>query len=303
MTPGYQALRDNVAWLDLSGRGKILVRGEDRVRLLHALTTNHIEQLRPGEGCYAFFLDAQGHILGDVYLYIKTLDLFIDSEPETAFGLLAHIDRHIIADDVTLEDLTATTATVALEGPRSAGLLASLGAPVPAEPCGHAEWGAMMVARVSAAGGDGYMVFLPADDKARFLSELSAAGAFAATEADALVARIENGKPLYGKDFSAANLPQETQLLHAMHFNKGCYLGQEIVERIRARGHVNRLLVRVAFQGEVAPNTGVTSAVFSHALGKTIAFAYLRPEQVRPGSKVEIGGIEGEVLAPGPVIH
>ncbi|MEK7404791.1 MAG: aminomethyl transferase family protein, partial [Acidobacteriota bacterium] len=66
--PGYQALREGCAWLDLTGRGVIRVTGEDRVRLLHAMVTNHVEQLKPGEVCYAFFLSAQGRILADVNL-------------------------------------------------------------------------------------------------------------------------------------------------------------------------------------------------------------------------------------------
>jgi len=301
MTPGYIALHEDVAWLDLTGRGKIAARGLDRARLLHALTTNHIEQLRPGQGCYAFFLDAQGHILGDVYLFVLDEYLFIDTEPETAAGLFRHIDRHIIADDVTLEDMTGDLATVAVEGPKAAGLLESLGAPVPAEAYAHSAWGAATVARASVLGGEGFLVFLPLAEKAGLLERLAAGGAVAATGDDARAVRLENGRPRYGEDFNYTHLPQETQLLHALHFNKGCYLGQEIVERIRSRGHVNRLLVRVAFDAARVPQAGLMSAAFSPALGKTIAYAYLRPEQARPGARVEIGGIGGEVLPPGPV--
>jgi folate-binding protein YgfZ len=301
MTPGYRALRENVAWLDLTGRGKIAARGADRVRLLHALTTNHIEQLQPGSGCYAFFLDAQGHILADVYLFVFDEYLFIDTEPETATSLFQHIDRHIIADDVTLEDMTAAMATVGVEGPKAAGLLASLGAPAPAEAYAHAAWGAATVARASVLGGEGFLVFLPAAEKAGLIERLASGGAAAATGDDARAVRLENGRPRYGEDFGPAHLPQETQLLHALHFNKGCYLGQEIVERIRSRGHVNRLLVRVALESQPDPAAGLMSAAFSPALGKIIAYAYLRPEQARPGTRVEFGGIEGEVLPNGPL--
>jgi aminomethyltransferase len=301
MTPGYVALRENAAWLDLTGRGKIAVRGEDRARLLHAITTNHVEQLRPGQGCYAFFLDAQGHILGDVYLFVFDEYLFVDTEPETAGKLFRQIERHIIADDVTIEDMTAAVATVAVEGPKAAELLASLGAPAPAEPCAHAAWGAATVARVSAVGGDGFFVFLPAEAKNGLIERLAAHGAAAASADEARAVRLENGRPRYGEDIDETNLPQETQLLHAVHFNKGCYLGQEIVERIRARGHVNRLLERVAFEAGQPPPPGLRSAAFSPALGQTIAFAYLRPEQARPGARVSIGGSEGRVLPRGPV--
>lgn len=301
MTPGYIALRENVAWLDLTGRGKIAARGADRARLLHALSTNHVEQLRPGEGCYALFLDAQGRILTDVYLFVFDEYLFIDTEPETAASLFQHIDRHIIADDVTLEDMTATVATVAVEGPRAAGWLGSLGAPAPAGPYAHAAWGAATVARASVLGGEGFLLFLPAAEKAGLLERLAAAGAVAATGEDARAVRLENGRPRYGEDFNHTHLPQETQLLHALHFNKGCYLGQEIVERVRSRGHVNRLLARLAFERPPAAQAGLMSAAYSPALGKTIAYAYLRPEQARPGTRVAVGGVEGEVLPNGPL--
>ncbi len=144
-------------------------------------------------------------------------------------------------------------------------------------------------------------MFLPAAEKAGLIERLASGGAAAATGDDARAVRLENGRPRYGEDFGPAHLPQETQLLHALHFNKGCYLGQEIVERIRSRGHVNRLLVRVALESQPDPAAGLMSAAFSPALGKIIAYAYLRPEQARPGTRVEFGGIEGEVLPNGPL--
>src|ERR1700689_1594100 len=105
-TNGYAALREDAAWLDLSGRGKILATGEDRARLLHAMTTNQVETLKPGEGCYAFFLSAQGRILADVNLLCFEDHFLLDTEPETRRKLFEHLDRYIIADDVTLEDAT-----------------------------------------------------------------------------------------------------------------------------------------------------------------------------------------------------
>src|SRR5712692_10435104 len=98
---GYDALRSTAAWLDLSSRGKIIVTGEDRARLLHAMTTNQIQQLQPGEGCYAFFLNPQGRILADVNLFCRENDFLLDVEPETRETLYRHLDKYIIADDVT----------------------------------------------------------------------------------------------------------------------------------------------------------------------------------------------------------
>src|SRR5258708_2577014 len=139
-TPGYHALRSTAAWLDLSPRGKILASGEDRARLLHAMTTNHVAELQPGQGCYAFFLNPQGRILADVNLFCRAGDFLLDVEPETRESLYQHLDKYIIADDVTLEDATARLATIALEGPHALDLAARIGAPVPEKPYAHADW-------------------------------------------------------------------------------------------------------------------------------------------------------------------
>src|SRR5437868_9801799 len=127
MISGYQALREHAAWLDVSERGKIRASGQDRARLLHAMTTQHVEQMKPGEGAYAFFLNAQGRILGDVNLFCFEDSFLLDTEPETRQKLFEHLDRYIIADDVTLEDQTNETATIAIEGPQAPALLAQLG--------------------------------------------------------------------------------------------------------------------------------------------------------------------------------
>src|SRR6267378_1945142 len=136
MGPGYKALRETVGFLDLSARGKIFVTGDDRVRLLHAMTTNHIQQLEPGQGCYAFFLNAQGRILLDV-------------EPELRQKLYQHLDKFIIADDVTLEDSSDGLSALCFEGPLAAQALASMKAPIPESPYSHVDWNGWIVARVS----------------------------------------------------------------------------------------------------------------------------------------------------------
>src|SRR5205085_9556148 len=134
------ALREGAAWLDLSGRGKIRAVGEDRARLLHAMTTNQVETLKPGEGCYAFFLTAQGLILADANLLCFEDHFLIDTEPETRTKVYEHLDRYVIADDVTLEDQTLRIATIAIEGPKAAAALAEMGAPVPLAPYSWMSW-------------------------------------------------------------------------------------------------------------------------------------------------------------------
>src|SRR5947209_11910072 len=128
---GYKALRESAAWIDLSTRGKLRVSGEDRARLLHAMSTNHIQNLQPGDGLYAFFLTAQGRILADANIYNLGETLLLDTEPETAEKLRSHLDKYIIADDAMVEDETGQWAAIGLEGPESIRSAEKLGISVP----------------------------------------------------------------------------------------------------------------------------------------------------------------------------
>ncbi len=280
MRDGYQALHSSAAWLDLSARGRIYASGEDRVRLLHAMTTNHIQQLAPGQGCYAFFLNAQGRILSDAYVYCLADRILIDVEPEQRVRIFEHLDKYIIADDVTLEDAGDSLAAVGVEGPAAGEALSRAGAPVPVASCSVAEWGTRLVARASVTGAPGFRIFLPPDEKEALVAAL---GLVEAAGEDIRVERLEHFQPRYGEDITDTTLPQETRQMHALHFSKGCYLGQEIVERIRSRGHVNRLLAGIEIEGSATPAAGtsltsagaaageVTSAAYSPALQKVLA--------------------------------
>ncbi|MDP2998546.1 MAG: glycine cleavage T C-terminal barrel domain-containing protein [Bryobacterales bacterium] len=305
---GYEALREKAAWIDLSARGKIVARGADRARLLHAMTTNHVEQLKPGGGCYAFFLNAQGRILGDVNLLCRDQDFLLDTEPETHAALLAHLDRYIIADDVTLEDLTPQMATIAVEGPRAAEAASALGLVLPETPGAFGGVGGVMTANLSHTGAPGFWLIAPGEAKEVLIGEVEAAGAMEADAEAVRVVRIEHGQPRYGEDITDVQLPQETQALQALHFNKGCYIGQEIVERVRSRGHVNRLLVRLTIDSVTAPARGaiieaggklvgeITSAAFSPALGTTVALGYVRAACARPDLALVVDGAPARVV-------
>jgi folate-binding protein YgfZ len=287
MSLGYEALRHGAAWLDLSARGRIVVRGRDRARLLHAITSNEVKKMTPGTGCYAFLLNPQGRIQADLCLFCFEDHFLIDTEPEVREKVHLHIKRYIIADQVELEDVTAGTAAIGVEGPGAAAMLAELGAQVPGDAYAHAAWRDATVAAVTATGQSGARIFCPAGGAGEVVNRLEAAGAVAASAEDARVVRVENGRPRYGEDIRETSLPQETQQMHAVSFNKGCYLGQEIVERIRAQGRVNKKLMRVVLEGVEAPAGGtkmsvdgaeaeVTSAVVSPESGQVVALAYVR---------------------------
>jgi folate-binding protein YgfZ len=304
---GYDALRNRAAWIDLSARGKIKLTGEDRARLLHAMTTNHIQQLTPGSGCYAFFLNDKGRVLADANILSRPDYFLLDVEPETREPLYQHLDRFIIADDVTLEDATDAVATIAVEGPQTAEVFERAGAPVPESDYSTVDWGESVVARLSSTGSPGFFIFVPVAEKAALIARLEAAGAEPADAEAARVVRLEHGKPRYSEDISERFLAQEANQPHALHFSKGCYLGQEIVERVRSRGQVHRVLMPLILETTEPPAPGaklefkgtgaaeITSAVYSPALGKVVALAYVRTEHARPHEHMTLGDVHAEV--------
>lgn len=286
---GYEALRNDVAWIDLSSRGKIRVTGEDRVRLLHAMSTNDIQNLREGEGLYAFFLTAVGRILADAYIYNLGDSLFLDTEPETANKLAEHLDKYIIADDAYLENETDQLACIGIEGPKALEIAAEqLHMSISDTRYGVVPLEDGFVARVASTGPIGIRIFTASKD--RLIEQLKQAGVPQANSAEARLVRMENGIPRYGDDISERYLVQETQQIQAVHSNKGCYLGQEIVERVRSRGQVHRFLMPVRIHAQTPPAPGtkllangepageITSAEFSPGFAEVVAFAYVRAE-------------------------
>src|SRR5450432_1915858 len=174
MSLGYEALRHGAAWLDLSARGRVVVRGRDSARLLHAITSNEVKKMTPGTGCYAFLLNPQGRIQSDLCIFCLDDHFLLDTEPELREKVHQHIKRYIIADQVELEDVTAGTASIGLEGPGAAGTLAALGAPVPGDDYRHAAWGDATVAAVTVTGQPGVRIFCPAEKAAALVHQLEA---------------------------------------------------------------------------------------------------------------------------------
>lgn len=310
VTKGYQALRESAAWMDLRARGKIRVLGEDRARLLHAMTTQDVQSLTPGHGSYAFFLNAQGRILGDVNVFCREDFFLLDTEPETRQKLFDHIDRYIIADDVTLEDATGEMATIAIEGPRAAAILERLDAPVPQADYATRSWAGMTIARVNSTGAGGFFVFLNPAKKGDLIAAIEAQGIAEATPDDARAVRIEHGRPRYSEEITERYLVQETAQLQAVSFSKGCYLGQEIVERVRSRAQIHRVLRRIEVDLQEPPAAGsklksadgqvdageIASAAFSPALGKVAALAYVRTQFAEPATALWLGDVRALVI-------
>jgi folate-binding protein YgfZ len=308
-TAGHEALTASAALLDLSSRGRIRVSGEDRARLLHAMTTNHVEQMQPHDGIYAFFLNAQGRILADAYLLCFDDHFLLDTEPETRFAIFQHLNRYIIADDVTLEDITEETFSLGLEGPKATRVASDCGLPAPNRRFSHVRWGDFFAAAISATGGHGVRIYGAIGSKDEAIRTIEGAGAIGASAEDAESVRIENFVGKYGREITEHTLPQETQQLHALHFQKGCYLGQEIVERIRSRGHVNRLLMGFRIEPQTAPPPPGTKVMLEgNAAGEVTSstgsnggvsgLAYVRVPGARPGAMAEIDGHAAQLFPP-----
>jgi folate-binding protein YgfZ len=306
---GYEALRTGVAWLGLSERGIIRATGEDRVRLFHAMATNDIESLQAGQGCYTFFLSAQGRVLADANLFVLEDSLLLDTEPEIKQKLAEHLDKYIIADDVTLSQEFSQWAVIGVEGPESSLRLTDLGVPTPPNRWEIAPWRDGFIANVSAAAEKGYRILVPISGRAELIGALEQAGTKEADAQAIKVVRLENGKPRYGEDITERHLAQETAQMHAIAFGKGCYLGQEIVERVRSRAQIHRILNPLRIRTSQPPASGtkltrdgtnageITSAAYSPAFEEVVALAYLRVEVTQAKGELAVEGSDPAATA------
>ena len=207
-------------------------------------------------------------------------------------------------DDVTVEDQTGSLAELALEGPLAAEVVSQIVPRVPVEDYGHVAADGVRVIRHSFTGQPGFRFVVGAERKDDWTGRLeqTGAGVAAATAEDCLAVRVENQVARHGDDFFTTSLPHETQRLDRVSFTKGCYLGQEIVERVRSRGQVNRVLVGIEIEGEDPPESGadvllegkrvgaLSSPVYSRKLGCVVAFAILRRAASEAGTRIEVAG-------------
>jgi aminomethyltransferase len=246
-------LLTNAAFARAEDLGLVQVTGEDRVRWLNGMTTNSIQALEPGDGCYTFFLNAQGRIQADATTWLLEDSILLETQRERIPALIAHLDRFIIMDDVELAAAGERSA-LTLVGPQAPAILESFALPVPSElRFQHASFNGSPVDVLHAHG-----PLVPrfeiwaAPNTIAALARAFEQNGVSATTAEALnQLRLLEGTPLYGTDIRDRDLPQETSQAHALHFAKGCYLGQEIVERIRSRGNVHRALTGFTLGGPV----------------------------------------------------
>ena len=251
------ALRESVGVYDEGWRTCLRITGEDRARWLNGMVTNTVKDLKPWQGNYTFLLNAQGRIQGDAHIYALPDSLLLVTDRAQIDRLQGHLDRFIIMDDVELARDEAGTA-LGLHGPRAAGLLQEL---YPAAE--HLEDGRILAEDqvLIARDRDSYTVWLAAAEVLPLWQKLVAAGAVPCGVEAVEALRVLTGIPRYGADIHDKSLAQETGQTRALNFNKGCYLGQEIVERVRSRATGHRGIRVFSLEGELpAPGAALTSA-------------------------------------------
>ena len=306
----HRTVRQGVGVIDLSHRGRLRFTGNDRAQYLHRIISNDVEGVAVGEGNYATILTNRGKIIADMKVYVFEDSIGIETNAETTSILYQELDKYLIADDVTIEELTERTGAVGVHGPKSAELLQEVyGFDVGDLPEYHSvvheiDGRRIVCVRANETGEVGYNLCTASESMEWLWDTILTKGRAFSAEPVGLTAlnslRIEAGIPRYGAELGDSVFPLEAELEGAISFEKGCYIGQEIVARMQYRGHPNRLLRGFEITSDAPPQSGdrlfdgdkeigwLTSAVVSPTLGKTIGMGYVRVAFTDEGSQVEV---------------
>jgi glycine cleavage system T protein len=296
-TAEYRAVRSAAGLFDRCHRGLLQVTGPDRFSFLQGMLSNDLRDLKPGQGQYATVLNQQGKVLSDVRVLQSENSFYLDLWAAVKDNIVAHLNRYLIADEVEITDKSEGYGILSIQGPRSIELLQELvtQGELPEQRAHHTivdvEGVKICVVHASHTGEAGFDLIIPVQalrDIAQRATDLGQpfSAVWVGEEAQNTL-RVEAGIPRYGVDITEDNLLLETGLEHAVSFKKGCYLGQEVVERIRSRGHVNKKLCGLLLDAQGPVRTGdpisaggrnigsVTSSVYSPALARPIGLGYL----------------------------
>jgi folate-binding protein YgfZ len=288
----HRAARQSVALFDASARDIVQVVGEDRLSFLHGMVTNDVKGLPENGTAYAAMLTPKGAMVADCRVLRRKDDVLLDTEPGMGARLREFLEKYLISEDAELRDANAEWAILSLVGPRAKDLA----------PEG-------MPSLVFGPGGVDLLV--PRAQLQATFERLKGEGAtpigFRAWE----TLRIENGVPRFGQDMDESTIPLEANLERAIHYSKGCYIGQEVIARATFRGHMNRKLTRLLLGAlQPAPRTEllrngkkvgwITSAVPSPTLGQVIALGYVHRDSLEPGTKLDLPDAPGAATVGSP---
>jgi aminomethyltransferase len=309
--------------MDLSFRGRLCLTGADRRRLLNGQVTNNVKDLTTGQGCYACLVTAKGRMQSDLNIYCLPDELLLDFEPGLSSALAQRLDKYIIAEDVQVVDVAPQCGLLSVQGPKAWAVVESLGLgfDLPSKAMSFksindATLGEIYCMNQPRVGTTGFDLFVPTPALGAMADKLIAAARVSGGSACGWKAlemgRIEAGIPRFGADVDETNLPPEAGLDdRAISYTKGCYIGQEVIARVRTYGQVAKALrgLRLADGLKVLPKRGdklywgdkeigyVTSAIASPTLKTNVALAYVRREHNEAGTELTVRTSDGESRA------
>lgn len=316
----HSALHESAGVLDLSFRGRLCLTGQDRVRFLHGQITNDVKNLRVGEGCYAALTTAKGKMQTDLNVFVLPDELLLDFEPGYGATVAERLEKYIVADDVQVVDVAPLYGLLSVQGPKAKGLEAFVDwpdRPFDSVKFSDPTLGEIYVVNNARLGSTGFDLFVPVNSMEAVTDILvttsSVIGGRAVGWNAFEIARIEAGIPRFGADMAETHLPQECGIeARAVSYNKGCYIGQEVLNRIHSIGHVNRQLcgLRLAQDLKLLPVKGdklfqgdkevgyITSVVHSERLNANLALGCVRREMSGLGTELLLRntGVESPVV-------
>jgi folate-binding protein YgfZ len=302
----YAAARSGVGLIDRREHGVLEATGRDRATFLNALLSNDVKSLAPGQGCAATLLDVHGKVQVVVLVWVLDERILVVTPPGTAAATLEALDRYLFSEKVDLRDASEEWALLLLTGPGTPALIERLAGAVPdARPWSHLPGRldgveVRLVRGGGETGGPEVWIAAPAGEVERVVKAVTGAGAVALSPEAIESLRIEAGAPRFPADIGPAMLLPEVPFESLVSYTKGCYPGQEVVVRIRDRGHVNRHLRGLVLEGDAVPAAGsevvageavigaVTSATRSFGLDRPIALAMVRRQHAEPGTAVGV---------------
>ena len=308
----YLALTREAGLIDLSFRSRICLLGSDREKFLHGQITNEILRLKTGEGTYGALVTAKGKLETDLFAYKLQDELLLDFEPGLTEKITDRLSKYIIAEDVQIVDVAPHYSLLSVQGPRTAELIANTGL-IATLPEKQFNWskiaspnGDLYVMNNGRYGVAGYDLFVPMADTANIAEQLSRFIKPIGVEA-CEISRIENGIPRFGVDMDGTNLAPEALGENAISYAKGCYIGQEVIARIRTYGQVAKALrlLRLPADFPQLPPRGeklfkqgrevgfVNSSTSSPKHSARVALAYVRKEANAPGESLNLGTADG----------
>ena len=300
----YAAARSAAVLVDLSMRDAIRVTGEDRLSWFHGVCTNEIKAVPVWASTYAAIITVKGAMVADVRAFVRPDDLVLDLEPGRYEAVRTYLERYLISEDAEMHDARGELAVLGTVGPKAGDVLAAAFG-MDAKPGTRAEFEGQGVAIApSLAARAGFDLLLPRallPQMWKHLLDRGAPAGLVPAGLDALeIVRVEDGVPRFGQDLLESTIPLEADLTHAIHYQKGCYVGQEVIARATYRGHMNRKLTGLLLgESSAEPKAELfagdrkvgflTSVVRSPARGQFVALGYVHRDHLAAGTSLSVG--------------